>query len=473
MRTTTLLLCLFLSFVATLPAVLGAQRIGNKESVMIRIDHGGGSSPNNGAPPAAAPSSPPSASASSPSSLLWNGGDARQEEELRRLLLQQQQMEKWWEEDPDQQRTFTQIVEAKGYPVEEHFVTTEDGYILRVFRIPYGKSGSGAGKRGPVFLQHGLLDSAFTWILNYPNESLSYILADNGYDVWMGNSRGNTYSTNHTTLKPSDAKFWDFSWDEMARYDLPAQLGYVLNVTGYKKLPYIGHSQGTIQMFAALVSGYISSDILSYYIALGPVATVGNVDSFALKLLADLGVADIIALFGIHEFLPAFTGPASWVFSAFCNLCPVCCEDVIELLCGAHQGAFNASRMAVVAAHEPGGTSVINIIHWAQGIHSGKFQMYDYGRAGNLKHYSSPVPPQYDLSLMPTNLPIALYSGGKDLLADPTDVKNLIAKLPAHTYWKIIPDYAHLDFAWALDANKLIYQEVLGFLSKVTAAKKL
>jgi len=40
------------------------------------------------------------------------------------------------------------------------------------------------------------------------------------------------------------------SWDEIANYDLPAMLNYVLHVTGREKLLYVGHSQGTLIAFA-------------------------------------------------------------------------------------------------------------------------------------------------------------------------------------------------------------------------------
>lgn len=71
-------------------------------------------------------------------------------------------------------------------------------------------------------------------------------MADQGYDVWIGNARGNKYSRSHTYLDPdSGVDFWDFTWHQIGIYDIPAMIDYVLEQTGQEDLFYIGHSQVT------------------------------------------------------------------------------------------------------------------------------------------------------------------------------------------------------------------------------------
>ena len=57
--------------------------------------------------------------------------------------------------------------------MEEHTVLTEDGYVLSVQRIPYGKnSNTQRGDKEVVLLFHGEVGDSKTWFLNPPDQSL-------------------------------------------------------------------------------------------------------------------------------------------------------------------------------------------------------------------------------------------------------------------------------------------------------------
>ena len=69
------------------------------------------------------------------------------------------------------------------------------------------------------------MDSSDGWIVNSgPIDDLApaFYFANRGFDVWLGNMRGNYYSREHHRLSANDKEFWEFSFDEMARYDLTA-----------------------------------------------------------------------------------------------------------------------------------------------------------------------------------------------------------------------------------------------------------
>lgn len=174
------------------------------------------------------------------------------------------------------------LVEPHGYQLEQHFVTTADGFILRLFRIPgrvlaasqtagspppacasnplfaanrnlsthinsnnssspYSPAAA-ASQRPVVFLQHALMDSSAGWLL-LGQQSLALQCAARGFDVWLGNARGNRYSRNHTTLLPTQPAFWAWSWQQQAEYDLPASIEHVLATTQQQRLVYVGYSQ--------------------------------------------------------------------------------------------------------------------------------------------------------------------------------------------------------------------------------------
>ena len=105
------------------------------------------------------------------------------------------------------------IIRFNGYPAETHQITTEDGFILEIHRIPHNKGELPTNEEKPViFLQHGLLCSSADWVVNPVNSSLAFMLSNAGFDVWLGNSRGNTYSKKHTTFPVDSDDFWRFRY---------------------------------------------------------------------------------------------------------------------------------------------------------------------------------------------------------------------------------------------------------------------
>ena len=152
-----------------------------------------------------------------------------------------------------------------GYPVEEHYVVTEDGYILCLHRIPYGRNNEteSSGPRQPVFLGHALIADSSEWVFGPPKKSLGYLLADNNFDVWMGNTRGNTYSRNHISLNTCSycPEFWSFGFDDSGEKDYSRTIDYILETTGQEKVHFVGHSMGTTQMMVRFLEININNNV--------------------------------------------------------------------------------------------------------------------------------------------------------------------------------------------------------------------
>nr|CAI5836398.1 unnamed protein product [Callosobruchus analis] len=158
----------------------------------------------------------------------------------------------------------TTYVQKQRYPLESHKVVTEDGYILTVHRIPHSikNDTDNTQDRPPILMMHSLLCSSMDWVYLGPKKSLGFLLADAGYDVWMGNVRGSTWSRKHHGY-----------------YDVAAYIDYILNVTRHKQLYYIGHSQGTTELFILTSMRPEYNKKIIHGIALAPIAIMTDVRS--------------------------------------------------------------------------------------------------------------------------------------------------------------------------------------------------
>lgn len=64
------------------------------------------------------------------------------------------------------------MLQRAGYAVETHAVTTEDGYVLEMHRIPRSMTGQQPTRNHPVFVHHGIIGSSADWIFGGPSKSL-------------------------------------------------------------------------------------------------------------------------------------------------------------------------------------------------------------------------------------------------------------------------------------------------------------
>ncbi|KAL2505349.1 Triacylglycerol lipase 2 [Abeliophyllum distichum] len=357
-------------------------------------------------------------------------------------------------------------VSVHGYECQEFDVITDDGYILSVQRIPEGRGqGSASGpNRPPVLLQHGVLVDGMTWLVNPPEQSLAMILADNGFDVWISNIRGTRFSRRHVTLDPSTPEFWDWTWDDLVFHDLPAIFELVFKQTG-QKIHYVGHSMGTLMALASFSEGKQIDKVRSAAL-LSPIAYLSHMTTALGVLVARSFVGEITTLFGLAEFNPKGE-PVSNFLKALCTDPEVDCYDLLAALTGKNC-CLNNYTVERFLKNEPQSTATKNLVHLAQTVRDGILSRYDYGNANfNEEHYGKSKPPVYDLSKIPSDLPIYLSYGGEDALSDVKDVENLLDSLKLHDEDKLhvqyIKDFAHADFIMGETAKDIVYNQIIEF----------
>ncbi|KAG5318208.1 LIP3 Lipase, partial [Acromyrmex heyeri] len=356
-----------------------------------------------------------------------------------------------------------QMIKKAGYPAEAHIVQTEDGYLLTLHRIP-------GNKKLPMLLQHGLLGSSADWVIPGEDKGLAFILADRGYDVWLGNFRGNTNSRAHVSLSPSDSKFWNFSFHELGVYDLPAMISYITDKTSQKLYTYIGHSMGTTASYVMAAERPDIAQMVQAIISLAPVAFVEHIKSPIRYFAPFVNELEIIEhFFGEDEFLP-HNSVLQFLAKHGCeiNYIEEICTNIIFLICGFDKEQFNYTLLPMILNHDSAGASTKTLIHFGQEIESGKFRQFDYGREKNLLIYNATEPPDYNLTNI--KLPIGLFYADNDWLADSLDVKKLYNSLLPNIFdlYRVpLPKFNHLDFLWGKDAPKLVYEKLFNDLLKI------
>lgn len=358
------------------------------------------------------------------------------------------------------QVTTDELVRKYGFEIMEHTVTLLDGLTMPLYRINNRRPGP------VIFLMHGLFGSHEDWILAGQN-GLANFLADEGFDVWMGDARGNKYFRQHQ-FNAQCKEFWRFSWDEMAIFDLSASIDYVLENTGRQSLIFIGYSQGSTSALVLLSNLKQFNRKISLFIALAPLAFLSNAKSPLLRVFSLSGNVSYIMrkTVGLQEFVPnkVLTQSLSTVLCDNGNRTQYICNNFMFQLCGFNVNNLDTQNLPLILKRYPTRGSSRTLFHYAQLVASGQFRKYDYGEAENFNVYGSPNPPNYCLENITT--PTILLYSNNDWMSNNIDVEMLMEKLPRVISSNVIEGYSHLDFIFANNVKSMVYSKLLGLIKK-------
>ncbi|CEP64762.1 uncharacterized protein LALA0_S13e02432g [Lachancea lanzarotensis] len=364
------------------------------------------------------------------------------------------------------------ICRAHGFEAHEHIVKTQDGYLLTVHRIVSRRTAIREltlKKKPVVYFHHGLLTNSELFLLGESTQKcLPFLLVERGYDVWLGNNRGNKYSRKHINLSSKSSQFWDFSLDEYAIFDIPDTLTYILNITRQPKLTYIGFSQGSSQAFAAFSINPQLREKIKLFIGLSPAMIPRSLSHPVAKFLVRCPPELLYAIFGTRAILPStvfwqqLLGPINYM--------KVVDWSLIYLF-NWKSNHIGTTQKQVGYPHMFSPSSVKSVAHWFQIINSERFQMFQenvsqlYSSVPSLHsklHRCAPFPVQ-----VIENMPMMLIYGDQDILIDmDTTKQNLMRNLNDLTLVEL-QGYEHMDTLWANNVEELVFYPLIKKLDEV------
>lgn len=363
---------------------------------------------------------------------------------------------------------FGELCSVWGYKFEEHVVLTKDGYLLGIHRLCTPKSARrnsiGVPSSKPVvYLHHGLLMNSEVWIcLTSADRSLAFALVEMGFDVWLGNNRGNKYSKKSIHHDPKSKEFWNYSIDDFAWHDIPDCIEYILRFTEASKVSYVGFSQGTAQAFAALSIHPQLNQKINVFIALAPAIKPAGLAAPIVDGLMKTSPSLMYLAFGRNAILSSVP---FWANLLYPPLFSSIIDAALFWLFNWKSRNISEAQKHAAYSHLYSFASTKSVVHWFQIMRNGQFTMYDDDADG----FSAPSarnapsgPTAYHPVRFPTkniSSPIVLIYGEEDNLVD---IDSMLRELPeARTSVKPLRGYEHLDILWGKDVHKDVFPTVV------------
>lgn len=256
---------------------------------------------------------------------------------------------------------------------------------------------------------HGFLGTAADYLLNGPSISLALLLANDGYQVFLGNVRGSKFCMNHKKLDPLSSEFWRFSLDEIAMFDLPAIIDYILLITNEKGIFYVGHNQGATILLILLSNqpaDYNSKILQAHF--LSPIVFMDY--PHPILSFNALGYEESFKILKNYNFV-SMADFTKRITETYCDTSngPRFCLRLYEFIFGRNrvEAEIDPKILLQVPAFISPTASVRQYLHFLQIYRSGKFQSYRNSRLDKEPR---------EFLLRNVRVPLYLYHASEDLI---------------------------------------------------------
>lgn len=347
-------------------------------------------------------------------------------------------------------------IQARGYKMETHKVTTSDGFILEMQHIVNpNDSPQTKAARYPVMLLHGLMQAAAAYASS-GEHSLAFFLLESGYDVWLANNR-NGFKPEHEHYQYLDLGLWSWRIREMGTKDLPAMIDHILNQTGTEKIALVAHSQGTTQTFLALSKDWTPElgEKISGFIALAPAVFGGKLlDRYFLKWVRNFDLPGFRFFFGHHGFFSIMMQMRAILpFKLFCY----CGHIMFSYLFEWNDYLWDKRYRDRQFVFSPVYVSA-ELMHWwvGKGGFADRGCIFEHNDI-NIPWFNEKLPP------------VCIVVPGLDDLVNPHKLverfQDVESKFVNHDVTVVnVPHYSHVDVLWAIDTIETIGAPMKDFI---------
>lgn len=411
--------------------------------------------------------------------------------------------------------TVQQIIKRSGFEFESHRVISDDNYITLLVRLVNPKANRSQLKQPPIMMMDGGFIGPPTYVLansiqhhpeKYPrgpsdgpmtswNRSLAFVLANNGFDVWLVGTRGHgEQNQQHLELKGPksiDQKrstwklgmllakrnrklqkqadhYWMFTMDDVIKNEVPRQMEKVIQETGAKNVSIVTYSQST-QIAISLVSrSKLDARKVHSLVSMAPVFNDKGTNwlvkyyyrAFCKYFPNKLGTrltSEYLSTKPIRDLLNRINKNKYLRYSLV---------KAIETTYFGSSPKYLTHLEAPLVWHSLMPVSFQHLKHFCQQVTAGGLQKYDYGYLGNMQAHRQYRSLPTDISDLHIKNWMVI-SGSNDNLASPASMKKLLNEVKKPKPYKHldVKGFNHLDLIAGITNDVNVNLPVLEFFN--------